>query len=312
MTYTNESYKTRIARIYTSADENVINVVGGGFLISDQYIVTCAHVVADALGINHTTQEKPQSLIKLDFPFCAGDNKKKFEANVKCWKPQSNPNYSYGEDIAVLEFLEKLPTNNITFQLSLADTNNHQFSVLGFPEGRDQGVITKGKLLGAVGDRLGLVQMEVEKQSSFYIEPGFSGTPVWDEELASFVGIVVSSELSKYSDNTVGKPSDELRKDLKVAYMIPAKVLVETWSFLNQAVQEKSTKINNSPETSQEEPSSNSSSEFYKKRIAAKEEELAKVQADLDEVVPQDIELKLSRKAERLLKEIQDLKAKLN
>jgi hypothetical protein len=82
--------------------------------------------------------------------------------------------------------------------------------------------------------------MEVQNQSSYYIEPGFSGAPVWDEELASFVGIVVSSELSKYSDNTVGKPAEELRKDLKVAYMIPAKVLVETWSFLSQTVQQQS------------------------------------------------------------------------
>lgn len=113
----------------------------------------------------------------------------------------------------------------------MADTTNHQFSVLGFPEGRDQGVITKGKLLGTVGS--GLVQIEVPNQSSFYIEPGFSGAPVWDEELVSFVGIVVSSELGKYSNNTVGKPADELRKNIKIAYMIPAKVLVETWSFLS-------------------------------------------------------------------------------
>jgi hypothetical protein len=231
MTYTNESYKTRIARIYTSADENVINVVGGGFLIFDQYIVTCAHVVADALKIDHITQDKPLGLIKLDFPFLVEENKPKFEANIILWKPRSNSDYSYGEDIAVLELSKKLPTTNVTFQLSLADTTNHQFSVLGFPKGRDQGVITKGKLLGTVGS--GLVQIEVPNQSSFYIEPGFSGAPVWDEELVSFVGIVVSSELCKYSNNTVRKPADELRKDIKIAYMIPAKVLVETWSFLS-------------------------------------------------------------------------------
>ena len=307
MTYTNESYKTRIARIYTSADENVINVVGGGFLISDQYIVTCAHVIADALKINHKNQDKPLGLIKLDFPFSVGGNNQKFEANIILWKPRSNSDYSYGEDIAVLKLSEKLPTNNVTFQLSLADTTNHQFSVLGFPKERDQGVITKGKLLGTVGS--GLVQIEVSNQSSFYIEPGFSGAPVWDEELVSFVGIVVSSELGKYSNNTVGKPADELRKDIKIAYMIPAKVLVETWSFLQQFVQEESRKINNSPETFQEDPSS---SEFYKKRIAAKQEELTKLEADLDEAVTGDVELKLSRKAARLLKEIQELKAKLN
>jgi CHAT domain-containing protein len=52
--------------------------------------------------------------------------------------------------------------------------------------------------------------------------------------------------------------------------------------------------------------------EHYQKRIASKEEDLAKVEADLDEAPTQDIELKLSRKAERLIKEIRELKSKLN
>ncbi|MDB9454125.1 trypsin-like peptidase domain-containing protein [Dolichospermum circinale] len=231
MTYTNESYKTRIARIYTSADENVINVVGAGFLISDQYIVTCAHVVADALRIDHTTQDKPLVLIKLDFPFLTGGNKQNSGANILLWKPRSNSDYSYysyGEDIAVLELSEKLPTNNITFQLSLADITNHPFSVVGFPEGNDPGIITKGKLLGAVGDKLGLVQMEVEHLSLPYIEPGFSGAPVWDEDLKSFVGIVVSSELDENGEHCAG-----LRRNVKVGYMIPAKIILESWSFFN-------------------------------------------------------------------------------
>jgi hypothetical protein len=51
----------------------------------------------------------------------------------------------------------------------------------------------------------------------------------------------------------------------------------------------------------------NQSRQFLTRRIAAKEEELAKVEADLDEAPTQDIELKFSRKAERLIKEIQNL-----
>lgn len=50
-----------------------------------------------------------------------------------------------------------------------------------------------------------------------------------------------------------------------------------------------------------------STRDFVTRRIAAKEEELAKVEADLEEVTAQDIELKLSRKAERILMEIQKL-----
>ncbi len=51
----------------------------------------------------------------------------------------------------------------------------------------------------------------------------------------------------------------------------------------------------------------NRSREFLTKRIAAKEEELLKVESQLDETLSQDEELKLDRRAKRLLKEIQDL-----
>ena len=66
------------------------------------------------------------------------------------------------------------------------------------------------------------------------------------------------------------------------------------------------------PQNITETAPSNTESEFYKKRLVAKEEELAKVQADLDEAPTQDIELKLSRKAKRLLLEIEQLKTKIS
>ena len=60
------------------------------------------------------------------------------------------------------------------------------------------------------------------------------------------------------------------------------------------------------------EVSSEGTSEFYKKRLIAKQEELATVESQLDESLSQSEELRLNRKAERLLNEIQELKAKLN
>jgi hypothetical protein len=68
----------------------------------------------------------------------------------------------------------------------------------------------------------------------------------------------------------------------------------------------------NSQQTRPQEAPSKVRNEFYERRIAAKQEELAKVEDQLDEVLGQDEELKLGRKAERLLKEIQELKAKLS
>jgi hypothetical protein len=216
-----ELHKNHIARIYHPSD----GVKGAGLLIYDKYIITCAHVVADALDIAHSTPKKPSDLVKLDFPFPAEKNKPKFEAKVIAWRPRSDI-YKYGEDIAILELQGNLPTNYISFPLSLADINQHQFSVLGFPIGHDEGVTTEGKLVDTNG--YGLVQMDVENQSKFSIESGFSGAPVWVEKLASFVGIVVSSEL-----DPDGQPYAGVRRNVKVGYMIPAKIIIESWSFLS-------------------------------------------------------------------------------
>jgi hypothetical protein len=67
----------------------------------------------------------------------------------------------------------------------------------------------------------------------------------------------------------------------------------------------------NAPKISQGKPASDTRTKLYERQIAAKEQELAKVSSDLEEAPTQDIELKLSRKAERLLLEIEELKAKL-
>ena len=216
-----ELHKNHIARIYHPSD----GVKGAGLLIYDKYIITCAHVVADALDIAHSTPEKPSDLVNVDFLFPVGENKPKFEAKVIAWRPRSDI-YKYGEDIAILELQGNLPTSYISFPLSLKVSYQHQFSVLGFPIGHDEGVTTEGKLVDTNGS--GLVQMDVENQSKFSIESGFSGAPVWVEKLASFVGIVVSSELDPDAQPYAG-----VRRNVKVGYMIPAKIIIESWSFLS-------------------------------------------------------------------------------
>jgi len=39
-------------------------VVGAGFLVQEKYVLTCAHVVAQALGISLYTPEKPLAGLK--------------------------------------------------------------------------------------------------------------------------------------------------------------------------------------------------------------------------------------------------------
>ena len=42
--------------------------IGAGFLVGEKQVLTCAHVVAGALGLPHDTPETPQAEVCLDFP----------------------------------------------------------------------------------------------------------------------------------------------------------------------------------------------------------------------------------------------------
>ena len=80
MTDNFKTINTIIARIYNSKDI----IIGTGFLISPHRLLTCAHVVIQALGIKKTT-EMPQDLIKFDLP-----RHLTLTAKVIFWQPCSS------------------------------------------------------------------------------------------------------------------------------------------------------------------------------------------------------------------------------
>lgn len=43
-------------------------VVGAGFLIDEDLLCTCAHVVAHALGLKGTPEEAPAQSVQVEFP----------------------------------------------------------------------------------------------------------------------------------------------------------------------------------------------------------------------------------------------------
>lgn len=63
-----EELKASIARIFSEDEKTVI---GMGFLVSQTHVLTCAHVIAQALGFRDDTSGMPHGLISLDFPLVA-------------------------------------------------------------------------------------------------------------------------------------------------------------------------------------------------------------------------------------------------
>jgi hypothetical protein len=193
--------------------------VGAGFLVAEGYVLTCAHVVAQALEIPLDTSLAPTETITLDFPLTRRDTR--LVARAIFWEPftpETSISQEKSRDIAVLELNGELPEGVQPIQLASAqDSWGHQFRALGFPVGRDGGVWASGILRALQAD--GWVQIEDIKAEGYRVEAGFSGTPIWDEVLKGVVGMAVMAERS--------------RPETKVAFIIPADVLTQVCINLN-------------------------------------------------------------------------------
>ena len=207
----NKSLEASTVRILYQEKENYLSV-GAGVLISEKLLVTCAHVVADALlGVSATPSEAPSDTILLDFPLIAP--LMILTAKVINWIPE--------EDITVLELETSLPDSTKPTCLICVDDLDylveHPFQAFGFPAAHPEGISIDGTIQGK--DARGRIQMTGVNRLGFFIEQGFSGTPIWDSQAKGVVGIAASTVKSS---------------DKKVAFMIPVSTLVKACPFLEQ------------------------------------------------------------------------------
>ncbi|MCW9682926.1 serine protease [Dolichospermum planctonicum UHCC 0167] len=211
-----DTYKNAIARIYNT--NNV--VIGAGFLISNQYLLTCAHVVTAALDLPTETVSKPSKLIQFDFPFI--NREEKLNAEVDFWLPyqsyQSDPQ-KIG-DIAGLKLHNKVIPDKVqpiclktSYNLS-----NHAFSIFGFPNQRPDGVWAYGTLKDTLPNGWG--QMEGQK-GGYRVEGGFSGSLIWDDEEKAVVGMAVA---------------EDTNEQRRVAFFLPSQTLFSAWPELSSLV----------------------------------------------------------------------------
>jgi WD40 repeat protein len=187
-------------------------VVGAGFLVGAGEILTCAHVVARALGQSQASAAPPEAAVAVDFPLVAPDVA--LAARVVRW----HPSLEAGGDVAGLRLEAAPPAGAKALRLLAAhELWAHPFRTFGFPSRHDGGVWASGRLLGR--EATGWVQLEDVKTTGFRVEPGFSGAPVWDDDLGGVVGMAVAAEA---------------RPDVRAAFMIPADVLIAAWPDLER------------------------------------------------------------------------------
>ena len=185
--------------------------IGLGMLVDDENIITCAHVVARALGIADETPEMPSGKLILDFPYL----KRSCEGHVIHWSPPSIDEHS-GEvgDVAVLRLDSKTQEAQPTPLSPARPLPGHQFKAVGYPKGYENyGASADGIIKDILPS--GRMQIESLTVNGVPVQEGFSGTPVWDEELKGVVGMAVGA----------------LKGD-RVGFIIPAQELRRIWPEL--------------------------------------------------------------------------------
>ncbi|UQX00061.1 trypsin-like peptidase domain-containing protein [Streptomyces sp. RerS4] len=162
---------------------------GVGFLIAPDLVLTCAHVVTDALGLPRTHPSAPTGVLALDRPLSGVPGL--IDAEVAHWVPLREDGTG---DIAVLR-TPRPPAGVVPPPMaSPASVWEHPVRVAGFPAAFPGGVWHAGRLRGRTAEDW--VQLSGADQQGVPVDKGFSGSPVWDEEARAVVGMVVAAQLS--------------------------------------------------------------------------------------------------------------------
>ena len=183
--------------------------VGAGFVIDDRHIVTCAHVVNASIGRPLNAAERPDK-VGLVEPRRDGQWIE-VEVELVEWKPLTEDKCG---DVAVLEMTAGRPEGVNAVPLRRPQqSEDHRFSVQGFPGGTLIGASGLIRARSTIGQEW--VQLEDDKPTGRAVTEGFSGAPIWDDEMDAVVGMAIAK--------------DAAAPAAKIAAMLPVTLLADYW-----------------------------------------------------------------------------------
>ncbi|MFF8973560.1 trypsin-like peptidase domain-containing protein [Streptomyces sp. NPDC014995] len=193
-----------VAQVLGPGDE----VAGVGFLVAEDILVTCAHVV-------RTAGAGPGESVRLVFPRVDGARRLEGLVLVEPWRASED------EDVAVVRLrdapagLRPLPLGSAT------GCRGHHVRSFGFPAhappGGHFGFAVAGDVLPATESRGVHLQLTAAND----LTTGFSGGPVMDEVTGLVIGMLTE----------ITAP-DEHQRGQGIAYVTPVQVLREVWPAL--------------------------------------------------------------------------------
>ncbi|MGW1768719.1 nSTAND1 domain-containing NTPase [Streptomyces sp. NPDC002073] len=184
-------------------------VVGAGFLVAGDLLVTCAHVLEDG-GYG------PGDTVPLVFPRAPGAPSVAGQVLESSWRDPQD------EDVALVR-LERPPRIAPPALGSAAGCRGHRVRSFGFPQqgppGGHFGSAMAGGLLPAADSAGDLLQLTDAND----LTTGFSGGPVLDEVTGLVVGMLTAITSPDSHDRGQG-----------IAYVTPTAVLREVWPALDE------------------------------------------------------------------------------
>lgn len=206
-------------------------IAGAGFLVDPIHVVTCAHVVADALGDAELKKAPaaPQGRIAVDF-----FREKKSERVMATVDPSGWVAFDESRkgDIAVLR-LDTAPSSGFSAPPLLVppEVDGHRFSALGFPiELGDlvDHLASSGNIRVVTGPGSGWRQLVRDlNEEGVQLQHGFSGAAVWDHELNAVVGVAAAA---------VHQERVFERSSTHAGFMIPLDSVAAAWPPLKRAL----------------------------------------------------------------------------
>ena len=189
------------------------STVGVGVLVGQQEILTCAHVVNTACGRDRQAQEPPGGEIIVEPADGSGPL---LRARVHHWLPPPRPG-AVGDDIAGLVLIDtEVFTRAVPVRLAAnPPVPGQTMRVFGYPgiPPRPNGVWVEVTARGVVGG--GHLQLDSTTQTALRVQPGFSGSPVYDGTTGRMVGLLATAPLAASGERD--------------SYAITAKQLRKAW-----------------------------------------------------------------------------------
>lgn len=200
------------------------SAAGAGIVLDRHRVLTCAHVVNEALGNDRFARSRPNVALLLKVPLrMEGDASFHAEVALEGWvPPEEVPVFGVAEDVAILELLGGMEfprdvSSASLVDLDLRDEHDRRVWVTGFP-GDGLSDRMGGRIRG-VNDQ-GRIQIDPEYLERV-VSGGFSGAGILDHESGHTVGMLVSKRTRDGVPIAYGAPIASIAKSVDVTLRAP-------------------------------------------------------------------------------------------